>query len=88
MTATDTQASFWVGVAVREPHECWLWQRGRKNGFGRLQHEGVETYAHRLAYVVSRGRIPPDLHVMHVCREKLCCNPGHLELGAPGHTRR
>ena len=47
--------------------------------YGRLWFAGAHVYAHRLAFLLFRGPIAPGLTLHHVCLEKLCCNPYHLE---------
>jgi hypothetical protein len=73
---------FWEKVARGDPDKCWVWE-GYKipTGYGQIGHEGRPLYAHRVAYTVSRGPIPPGLNVMHTCDTPACCNPRHLKLG-------
>ena len=72
--------SFWLHVAVSDPDECWLWQRGTTTaGYGTFTDQGVQYYAHRFAYEDENG--PTDLHVLHKCDTPACCNPFHLEAG-------
>lgn len=61
---------------------CWLWQ-GRCNNMGYgLVRRGTETIlAHRLAYELTVGPIPPGLRCLHRCDVPLCCNPDHLWIG-------
>lgn len=57
-------------------HTCWHWKGYRNDkGYGRLNH----TLAHRLVYELLRGPIPPGLTLDHLCRNKSCVNPDHLE---------
>jgi len=49
------------------------------NGYGRATFEDRTQNAHRVAYVLTHGTIPAGLHVDHLCRNRLCCNPAHLE---------
>ena len=37
------------------------------------------VYAHRVAYEIIKGKIPDGLDLDHLCRNKVCVNPDHLE---------
>ena len=37
------------------------------------------TYAHRFAYEQAKGAIPDGLEIDHLCRNRRCVNPDHLE---------
>jgi len=63
---------------------CWLWKAstwGGKEGYRYGQFKiGVKGhYAHRFAYELIKGKIPKGLDIDHLCRNRLCCNPAHLE---------
>jgi hypothetical protein len=61
---------------------CREWRRARhRNGYGSLWvGERRTEYAHRVAYKLLVGRIGEALKVDHVCRNRLCVRPEHLEL--------
>ncbi len=74
------------------PDACWPWTGPRlPAGYGRLHHGGRALYAHRAAWEVAHGPIPPGLHVRHRCGDPPCCNPADLFLatasGAGALTR-
>lgn len=55
---------------------CWIWTAHRDGrGYGRFE----STAAHRVAYRISIGPIPQGLTIDHLCRNKGCVNPAHLE---------
>jgi hypothetical protein len=62
---------------------CQLWTGAYfSNGYGRISRGGYGAVAaHRLAFEVYKGRIPPGLCVLHKCDTPACCNPDHLFLG-------
>jgi hypothetical protein len=60
--------------------DCWVWTASRdKNGYGRFGYEGTTRFAHRVAYELLVEPIPPGLVIDHLCRNKSCVNPDHLE---------
>lgn len=60
---------------------CWLWCKGtNRNGYGRIQKSGKTLMVHRLVWAAFFGEIPPKAVLDHLCRNRRCCNPAHLEL--------
>lgn len=57
---------------------CWEWQAFRHKGYGRFLLGGP-TRAHRVAYEILNGPIPDGMVIDHLCRNKGCVNPTHLE---------
>ena len=59
---------------------CWNWQLYRdKDGYGRCAHAGKMHLTHRLSYAAFRGEIPGGMTLDHLCRNRRCVNPEHLE---------
>lgn len=74
-------------IAARiDIHECWTWKGEiNRNGYGRIaigsRTDGSRRngLAHRVAYEELVGPIPAGLHLDHLCRNRACVNPDHLE---------
>lgn len=48
-------------------------------GYGRVKYMGRFSQAHRIAYILTHGSIPDGLVLDHLCRNRCCVNPCHLE---------
>lgn len=70
---------FWSKVDM-QPQGCWVWTAGRtSNGYGKFWVDGHTLVAHRLAYQELVGPIPDRMQLDHLCRNRACVNPAHLE---------
>lgn len=60
---------------------CWEWTMSiDAQGYGRISIDGYSAYAvHRASYETFVGPIPDGLVIDHLCRNRCCCNPDHLE---------
>lgn len=59
---------------------CWVWTGPiGTNGYGIMSYRWRTFNTHRLAYQEVKGPIPKDLEIDHLCMNKLCQNPQHLE---------
>jgi len=77
-------AFFWSQVQIETAHECWLW-RGYKNGTGYGYYGKTKPKrVHRLAYLLLVGPIPDGLTIDHLCKNRLCVNPSHMEVVSAG----
>ena len=59
---------------------CWEWQGVMQKGYGRIIVKDYPVYIHRLAAHVVHGDIPDGMEVDHLCKNRSCCNPSHLEI--------
>lgn len=72
---------FWE--KVDKSGDCWEWiAASLPNGYGYFNSD-FERYPHRWSYRKLVGEIPFGLHIDHLCRNRLCVNPEHLEPVTP-----
>ncbi|WP_138905977.1 HNH endonuclease signature motif containing protein [Streptomyces chryseus] len=72
---------FWAKVAPPTDSGCMLWTAHLKtSGYGEFTgRDRKNVSAHRFAYELLVERIPPGLQLDHLCRERRCVRPDHLE---------
>lgn len=65
---------------VRRDDGCWQWGGLlTTSGYGTMIYRGKKMVAHRLVYESLVGPIPDGLVIDHLCRNRACVNPEHLE---------
>lgn len=82
--ATRTpEERFWAKVQGGDVTTCWLWMGSTADrGYGgtfRPEEGAKSTRPHRWAYEHLIGPIPEGLEIDHLCRNRACVNPWHLE---------
>lgn len=68
---------FWMKVDKTD--FCWNWLGTKANGYGYATWNKVYERAHRVSYLIANGPIPEGLVIDHLCRNRACVNPEHLE---------
>ena len=60
---------------------CWNWTGATNSqGYGQLRFGNKAIYAHRVAWEMNNGPIPDGLVVDHMCHNRRCVNPAHLQI--------
>ncbi len=81
---------FWAKVAAPDENGCWPWTASCQiAGYGQFYLETRHrkkhlVRAHRWAYEDLRGAIPGGLTIDHLCRNRQCVNPHHMEIVSMG----
>jgi len=78
---------FWAKVRVtnscplgEDKGPCWEWIGYRiHTGYGRFRNGREHVVAHRFSYETAKGPVPIGLDLDHLCRNRRCVNPDHLE---------
>jgi hypothetical protein len=72
---------FWERVDKSD--SCWNWKGSiNAGGYGVFTfggRSGKKLYGHRVSYEIHKGNIPSNLEIDHLCRNRKCVNPDHLE---------
>ena len=58
---------------------CWEWTGRRHDGYGYVSWCGRNHRVHRLVYQQIVGTVPEGFDLDHLCRNRACFNPDHLE---------
>lgn len=81
MELTDGQLARFL-AKIEVSHDCWQWTAAKNStGYAVWTPCGgaKQVYSHRLAYELFVGPIPSGLQLDHLCRNRSCVNPAHLD---------
>jgi HNH endonuclease len=85
MHPQSTVERFWSKVEFTD--DCWHWMGLRNgDGYGRFWIGKCSIAAHRAAYELLVGPIPPGFTIDHLCRNPPCVRFDHLEPVTPGEN--
>lgn len=81
---------FWAKVARAAGSGCWEWLASVnvRDGYGQYRIKGKTRRAHIVAYELVVGRVPLGLVLDHICRNRRCVNPAHLDPVTLGENTR
>jgi len=72
---------------IRKTSKCWIWLgKPSTDGYGTMvlnrcwTGDNTNRVASRVAYELFVGEIERDLQIDHLCRNRICVNPKHLEV--------
>lgn len=81
--AKSPSQRLWEKIDKRGSGECWPWMAHvHRNGYATFipqNKDGVRVMVHRYAYEELVGPIPDGLTIDHLCKNRACCNPAHME---------
>lgn len=78
--ASTLKEAFFLRVKKQPNRGCWDWVGCiDRTGYGRILTWTKGTMAHRLSYELHGGILDPKLTIDHLCRNRKCVNPKHLE---------
>lgn len=79
MIRNNDIARFLEKVSVNPVSGCIEWTAGMVGGYGKFTLKGRCVLAHRWYFEYCKGGIPSGLQLDHLCRNRRCVNPDHLE---------
>lgn len=89
MKSEGLEPRFLAQVAEDPATSCWNWTGYLLRGYGQYHPvHGKTVKAHRYSYEALVGPIPEGLTIDHLCANKSCVNPEHLEPVTRGENVR
>lgn len=77
---TNTIADVKRMIDIKGKNDCWIYKgKPGQYGYALMRFEGKKRRVHRIVYEYFYGLSDHD-SIHHRCRNKLCCNPDHMEI--------
>lgn len=69
---------------------CWNWLKciDKNTKYGRINIRRINYNAYKVFYELFKGLVPKGKHIDHLCRNRTCVNPDHLEAVSQGENNR
>lgn len=74
-----SEQRFYTKVSLPDEMGCMPWLGCKSLGYGQIRVSGKALWAHRVSYELAYGQIGTGLQIDHLCRNRACVRPDHLE---------
>ena len=79
MPKLPLEQRFWSKVSIGPKEHCWPWTgKAKVRDYAQIEIDYKNYLAHRIAYELTHGPLPPGIRILHKCDNPPCCNPSHL----------